>query len=168
MGSRIISSLNQITLTKCRLKFIHLLLSVGFIEISRHYQDFLRDFRAQAQKSGQIEKSRLRRMIKSTNSRLGLRQTIKINQKFHVSMDFSISIETFATGRWCQDKIETSLSLRQAFWNLSNCYHSTSLAQSNSIKQGLLKYVSQPGDWNLGDRTGKCLMTSLALGTLRQ
>jgi len=64
----------------------------------------------QAQKSWQIEKSWSRNMIKLTNSRSRSRQTVKICQKFHVSADFSISIETFETGRWCQDKIEISWS----------------------------------------------------------
>ncbi len=36
--------------------------------------------------------------------------------KIHVSMDFSISIETFGTGRWWRDKIETSQLSRSNFW----------------------------------------------------
>ncbi len=62
------------------------------------------------QKSWQIEKSQSRNIIKLTNSRLRLRQTVKICQKCHVSTDFLILIETFETGRWCRDKIEISPS----------------------------------------------------------
>jgi hypothetical protein len=62
------------------------------------------------QKSWQIEKSQSRNMIKLTNSRSRLRQTVKICQKCHVSTDFLISIETFETGRWCRDKIKISPS----------------------------------------------------------
>ena len=64
----------------------------------------------QDQKSWQIEKSWSRNVIKVTNSRSRLRQTVEICQKCHVSTDFSISIETFGTGRWCRDKIEISWS----------------------------------------------------------
>ncbi len=42
----------------------------------------------QAKKSWQIEKSRSRRMIKSTHSWLWSRQTVKIYQKFQVLTDF--------------------------------------------------------------------------------
>jgi hypothetical protein len=49
-------------------------------------------------------------MIKLTNSQSRWRLTVKISQKFQVSRDFSISIETFGTGRWCRDKIEISQS----------------------------------------------------------
>jgi hypothetical protein len=68
----------------------------------------------QDQKSRQIEKSRSRNVIKLTNSRSRSRQTVKICKKCHVSTDFSISIETFGTGRWCRDKIEIS-------WSRSRC-----------------------------------------------
>ncbi len=63
----------------------------------------------QDQKSRQIEKSQSRNVIKLTNSRSRSRQTVEICQKCHVSTDFSISIETFETGRWCRDKIETKI-----------------------------------------------------------
>ncbi len=96
----------------------------------RDFQDLLRLFEIywdvstlsrllevlQGKKSRQIEKSRLRNVIKLTNSRSRSRQTVKICQKFHVSTDFSISIETFGTGRWCRDKIEISRSSRLTFW----------------------------------------------------
>ncbi len=64
----------------------------------------------QAQKSWQIEKSWLRKVIKLTNSQSRLRQTVEVCQKYHVSTDFLISIETFGTGRWCRDKIKISRS----------------------------------------------------------
>jgi hypothetical protein len=64
----------------------------------------------QDQKSRQVEKSRSRNVIKLTNSRSRSRQTVEICQKCHVSTDFSISIETFGTGRWRRDKIEISRS----------------------------------------------------------
>ncbi len=48
----------------------------------------------QAQKSWQIEKSWSRKMIKSTNSWLRSRQTVKIYQKIQVWTDFSILIKT--------------------------------------------------------------------------
>ncbi len=87
-------------------------------KISRHYRDFFKTFlRLQAQKSWQIEKSRSRNVMTLTNSRSRLRQTVEICQKCHVSTDFSISIETFGTERWCRDKIEMSRSLRLTFWN---------------------------------------------------
>ena len=56
-------------------------------------------------------------MINLTNSQSRSRQTVKICQKCHVSTDFSISIETFETGRWCRDKIKISWSSTEAFWN---------------------------------------------------
>jgi hypothetical protein len=78
------------------------------------YQDILTLLRLfevlQAQKSWQIEKSQSRNMIKLTNSRSRSRQTVKICQKFQVSTDFLIPIETFGTRRWCWDKIEISRS----------------------------------------------------------
>ena len=55
-------------------------------------------------------------MMKLTNS--WSRQTVEICQKCHVSTDFLISIETFETGRWCQDKIEIS----QSRLRLLNCW----------------------------------------------
>jgi hypothetical protein len=80
---------------------------------------FLRLFEGlQAQKSWQIEKPRLRNMIKLTNSWSRSRQTVGICQKFQVSTDFSISIKTFGTGRWCQDKIKISWSVSR----LLNCW----------------------------------------------
>jgi hypothetical protein len=45
-------------------------------------------------------------MIKSTRSWLRLRQAVEIYQKFQVSTDLLILIETFGTGKWCQDKIK--------------------------------------------------------------
>ncbi len=77
----------------------------------------------QDQKCLQIEKSQSRNVIKLTNSwsrnvikltnsRSRLRQTVEICQKCHVSTDFSVSVETFRTGRWCRDKIEISRSSR--------------------------------------------------------
>ena len=100
---------------------------LGCVEINRDCQDFKdlsRHFEIywdistlsrlfevlQGKKSWQIEKSRSRNVIKLTNSRSRSRQTVEICQKFHVSTDFSISIETFGTGRWCRDKIEISWS----------------------------------------------------------
>jgi hypothetical protein len=78
-------------------------------EISQHNRDFFKTFlKLQAQKSRQIEKSRLRNVITLTNSRK--RQTVEICQKCHVSTDFSVSIETFWTFRTCRDKIEISRS----------------------------------------------------------
>ncbi len=72
------------------------------IKIFWHYQDFFKTFsRFQAQKSGQIEKSQSRNVITLTNSQSRSRQTLKICQKCHVSIDFSI--ETFGTERWCRD-----------------------------------------------------------------
>jgi hypothetical protein len=64
----------------------------------------------QDQKSRQIKKSWSRNVIKLTNSRSRSRQAVKICQKCHVSTDFSISIKTFGTVRWCWDKIEISQS----------------------------------------------------------
>ena len=103
--------------------------TVEIFEICRDFQDLLRLFEIyrdistlwrlfevlQHQKSQQIEKSRSRNMIKLTNSRSRSRQTVKIYQKCHVSTDFSISIKTFETGRWCRDKIKTSQSSRLRF-----------------------------------------------------
>ncbi len=103
------------------------------VEICRDFQDLLRLFEIyrdistlwrlfevlQHQKSQQIEKSRSRNMIKLTNSRSRSRQTVKICQKCHVSTDFEISIETFETGRWCQDKIEISRLSRPTFFPVS-------------------------------------------------
>ncbi len=80
----------------------------------------------QAQKSWQIEKSQSRKVIKLTNSRSRPRQTVKICQKVQISTDFSISIETFGTGKWCQDKIEISRSSRLTFcrcWDFLNCWN---------------------------------------------
>ena len=75
------------------------------------YLDIIETFDVlQAQKSQQIEISQLRNMIKLTNSWSRSRQTVKICQKYQVLTDFSISIETFGTGRWCWDKIEVSRS----------------------------------------------------------
>jgi hypothetical protein len=71
----------------------------------------------QDQKSWQIEKSWSRNVLKLTNSLSRSRQTVEICQKCHVSTDFSISIETFGTGRWCRDKIDISRSSRLTFWN---------------------------------------------------
>jgi hypothetical protein len=105
---------------------------LGCVEINRDCQDFwdlLRLFEIyweistlwrlfevlQDQKSRQIEKSCLRNVIKLTNSRLRSRQTVKICQKCHVLTDFSISIETFGTRRWCRDKIEISRLSRLTF-----------------------------------------------------
>ncbi len=80
-------------------------------KISQHYRDIIKTFsRLQAQKSWQIEKSPLRNVIKLTNSQSRSRQTVKICQKCHFLTDFSISIETFGTGKWCQDKIKISQS----------------------------------------------------------
>ncbi len=62
------------------------------------------------QKSWQIEKSWPRQMTKSTYSRLRSRQIVETFQKFQVLTDFLISIETFGTGRWCQEKIKISWS----------------------------------------------------------
>ncbi len=98
--------------------------TVKIFEICRDFQDLLRLFEIYRdistlsrlfevlhhQKSSQIEKSQSRNRIKLTNSRSRLRQTVEICQKCHVSTYFSISIETFETGRWCQDKIEISWS----------------------------------------------------------
>ncbi len=100
---------------------------LGCVEINRDCQDFWdllilfdiyweistlsRLFEVlQDQKSWQIEKSCLRNVIKLTNSPSRSRQTVKICQKCHVSTNFSISIKTFGTGRWCRDKIEISQS----------------------------------------------------------
>ncbi len=63
-----------------------------FIKISQHYWALFE--RLQVQKSWPIEKSWSR-----------LRQTVKIYQKCQVSTDFSISIETFGTGRASLQKI---------------------------------------------------------------
>ncbi len=71
----------------------------------------------QAQKSWHIEKSWLRNMIKLINSQLRSRQTVNICQKFQVSADFSILIETFVTGRWFWDQIKISGS----WLRLLNC-----------------------------------------------
>jgi hypothetical protein len=49
-------------------------------------------------------------VIKLTNSQSRSRKTAEICQKCHVSTDFSISIETFGTGKWCRNKIEISRS----------------------------------------------------------
>ncbi len=93
---------------------------VETVEINRdcrYFQDLLRLFKIyrdistlsrlfevlQGKKSWQIEKSWSSNVIKLTNSWSRSRQTVKICQKFHVSTDFSISIETFGTGRWCRD-----------------------------------------------------------------
>ncbi len=87
-----------------------------FIEISGHYRDFLRYFRIK--NLDKIKKSWSRNVIKLTNSWSRLRQTVKICQKCHFSTDFSISIDTFGTGRWCRDKIkiyQSQLS-RLTFW----------------------------------------------------
>ena len=85
-----------------------------FIEISWHYQDFFEWL--QVQKSWLIEKSQSRKMTKSTHSWSRFRQTVEIDQKIYVSMDFLISIETFRTDRWCRDKIEISRLSRSNFW----------------------------------------------------
>ncbi len=102
-----------------------------FVEICRDFQDLLRLFEIYRdistlsrlfevlhhQKSSQIEKSRSRNRIKLTNSHSRSRQTVEICQKCHVLTYFSISIETFETGRWCRDKIiETSRLSRLRFW----------------------------------------------------
>jgi len=110
---------------KTRLFFVSVEIFIKIVKINRDCQDFWdlsRLFKIyqdiltlsrlfeglQAQKSWQIEKSRLRKVIKLTNSRS--RQTVEICQKVQVLTDFSISIETFGTGRWCRDKIEISRS----------------------------------------------------------
>ncbi len=101
------------------------------VEIFEIYQDISTLSRLfevlQDQKSSQIEKSRSRNVIKLTNSRSRLRQTVKICQKCHVLTDFSVSVKTFGTGRWCRDKIEISQSRssRLTFWNCRdflNCW----------------------------------------------
>jgi hypothetical protein len=97
---------------------------VETVEINRYFQDLSRLFKIyqdistlsrlfevlQGKKSRQIEKSWSRNVIRLTNSRSRSRQTVEICQKFHVSTDFSISIETFGTWRWCRDKIKISRS----------------------------------------------------------
>ena len=98
-------------------------------EIYRYISTLSRLFEVlQAHKSWQIEKSRSRNMIKLTNSRSRSRQTVEMSQKFHVSTDFSILIETFGTGRWCRDQIEISQSRswRPTFCNCQyflDCQH---------------------------------------------
>jgi hypothetical protein len=74
----------------------------------------------QALKSRQIEKSWSWKVIKLTNSWSRSRQTVKICQKVQVLTDFSISIETFGTGKWCRDKIEISQLLRPTFCRCQN------------------------------------------------
>ena len=100
---------------------------LGCVEINRDCRDFqdlsrlfeiYRDISTlsrlfevhQGKKSRQIEKSRSRNVIKLTNSRSRLRQTVEICQKCHLSTDFSVSIETFQTFRTCRDKTEISQS----------------------------------------------------------
>jgi hypothetical protein len=105
--------------------------TVKIFEICQDFQDLLRLFEIywdistlsrlfevlHHQKSSQIEKSRSRNRIKLTNSRSRWRQTVEICQKCHVLTYFSISIETFETGRWCRDKIKISQSWsRLRFW----------------------------------------------------
>jgi hypothetical protein len=104
---------NWVFLIQSRLIKIIQILS-RFIEISWHYQDFFEGL--QVQKSGKIEKSWLRKMTKLTHSWWRSRQTVKIDQKFHVLIDFLISIETFGTETWCWYKIETSRLSRSNFW----------------------------------------------------
>ncbi len=43
-------------------------------------------------------------------SRSRSRQTVKKRQNFQISTNFSISIETFWSGRWCRDDVEKSQS----------------------------------------------------------
>ncbi len=113
-----------------KLRLCHVDICIEITLINRDNQDFLRQSRLlrfcqellrylniiktfwgiQVQKSRQIEKSSSGKLIKSTHFWSRSRQTIKIYQKFHVSMDFLISIETFGTGRWCLNKIKTSRS----------------------------------------------------------
>jgi hypothetical protein len=95
-----------------RSRFIFVEIFIEIFETDRDCQDF-RDLSRlfevlKDQISWQMEKSRLRNVIKLTNSRSRSRQTVEICQKYHVSTDFSI--ETFGTGRWCQGKIEISQS----------------------------------------------------------
>jgi hypothetical protein len=76
--------------------------SSRIFKISRHNRDFSR---LQAQKSWS------RTVITLTNSRSRSRQTVKICQKCHVTTEFSVSIETFRTGRWCRDTISISMEI---------------------------------------------------------
>jgi hypothetical protein len=113
-------------------RFIFVEIFIEMVETNRDCQDFqdlsrlfeiYRDISTlsrlfevlQDQKSRQVKKSRSRNVIKLTNSRSRSRQTVKICQKCHVLTDFSISIETFGTGRWRRDKIEISRLSRLTF-----------------------------------------------------
>jgi hypothetical protein len=72
----------------------------------------------QVQKSWQIEKSWSRKKTISSHYQSRSRQTVKIDKKFHVWIDFLISIKAFGTGRWWWDKIKTYWS-RSGFSRLS-------------------------------------------------
>ena len=106
-------------------RFIFVEIFIEIIETNRDCQDFqdlsrlfkiyrdiltlLRLFEVlQDQKWWQIEKSQSRNVIKLTNSWSRSRQTVEICQKCHVLTDFLVLVETFGTGRRCQDKIETN------------------------------------------------------------